>query len=69
MTQDSVSPLILFIDLTLLFGVTLGLSLWVSRTHRLRFWEPVRGAGRTSDSVAAATEHDTGVTVPLPSQV
>lgn len=44
--QGAVNPILLLIDLPLVFGVTLALSVWVSRAHGLRFWEPVRSVRR-----------------------
>lgn len=40
--QGTVSPLALLLSLPLTLGVTAGLFWWVSRSHRLRWFEPVR---------------------------
>lgn len=42
LTQGTVEPWVLLLSLPLTLGVTAGLTLWVSRTHGLRFFEPVR---------------------------
>lgn len=42
LTQGAIEPWVLLLSLPLTLGVTAGLTLWVSRTHRLRFFEPVR---------------------------
>jgi membrane protease YdiL (CAAX protease family) len=46
LVQGTVEPWTLLLSLPLTLGVTAGLALWVSRTHRLRFFEPVRSAAR-----------------------
>jgi membrane protease YdiL (CAAX protease family) len=48
LVQGAVEPWTLLLSLPLTLGVTAGLTLWVSRTHRLRFFAPVRSAARTS---------------------
>lgn len=39
--QGAVDPALLLVSIPLTVGVTAALSLWVSRTHSLRFFEPV----------------------------
>ncbi|WP_284233846.1 CPBP family intramembrane glutamic endopeptidase [Arenivirga flava] len=42
--QGPIDPFWLLIDLPLVFGVTLGLCVWVSRRHGLRWNEPLRSS-------------------------
>ena len=51
LTQGTVEPWTLLLSLSLTIGVTAGLALWVSRTHGLRFFEPVLSAARAPVAV------------------
>lgn len=51
--QGAIDPLWLLVDLPLVFGVTLGLCLWVSRRHGLRFLEPLRSSPAAPPPAAA----------------
>lgn len=44
--QGEVDPSALLFSLPLTLGLTAALTTWVSRTHGVAFWEPVRGVGR-----------------------
>ena len=44
--QGSVDPSLLLFSMPLLLGTTAALALWVSRTHGLRFFEPVTSSPR-----------------------
>ncbi|WP_159621460.1 CPBP family intramembrane glutamic endopeptidase [Ruania rhizosphaerae] len=48
MHQGAVDPVYLLIDLPLTIGVTVSLTLWVSRIHGLRVLEPLRGPGASA---------------------
>lgn len=66
--QGAIDPLWLLVDLPLVLGVTLGLCLWVSRQHGLRFLEPLRSspgepASAPDERSLSAGEEDRAVAV------
>lgn len=51
--QGETEPLALLVSLPMTIGITVGLSVWVSRREGLGFWEPVRGRGPSPRPSAA----------------